>query len=194
MNETDIWSKKTLRTRYRARRKALSQIEVFRRSYRIKTHFFEQDLTGVQHVHLFLPMSREREVNTYLIIMELWRRGIKTSVSKVVGDDLIHFPFQKKTELKRNRWRIVEPVNEIPLTDTELKTIDLVIIPLLVADQKGNRVGYGKGYYDRFLTHIPKALRVGVSLFPPIEVIADVDPWDAPLHALITPKLLYLID
>ena len=66
--------------------------------------------------------------------------------------------------------------------------IDLVLIPLLVFDQRGYRVGYGKGFYDRFLAQCrPDAQKIGLSLEPPVTVIDDVDDYDVALDGCVMP-------
>jgi 5-formyltetrahydrofolate cyclo-ligase len=76
---------------------------------------------------------------------------------------------------------IVDPVN-----------IDLILVPLLAFDQKGYRVGYGKGYYDRFLRNCREnVLKIGFSFFPAEEVISDINEFDVPLDLCITPGSVY---
>ncbi len=87
------------------------------------------------------------------------------------------------------KWGIPEPASgEIWQPDT----IDLVLVPLLIADKKGNRVGYGGGYYDRFLQRTkPELLKVGICFFEPVESITDTAQFDVPLSCCITPQGLY---
>jgi len=68
---------------------------------------------------------------------------------------------------------------------------DLVILPLLAYDYQGNRVGYGKGYYDRFLAQIPNIPKIGLSFFKPVEQISDIQIWDVTLDYCITPETIY---
>lgn len=66
--------------------------------------------------------------------------------------------------------------------------IDLVIVPLLYFDKTGNRVGYGKGYYDRFLKKCRKdCIKIGIGYFSPTEVIEDINEFDVPLDYGISP-------
>jgi 5-formyltetrahydrofolate cyclo-ligase len=90
---------------------------------------------------------------------------------------------------KVGKWGIAEPASgEV----WQPETIDLVLVPLLIADKKGNRVGYGGGYYDRFLQRTkPDLLKVGVCFFEPIESITDTAQFDVPLSCCITPQGLY---
>lgn len=71
--------------------------------------------------------------------------------------------------------------------------IDLIFVPLLAFDQKGFRVGYGKGYYDRFIIRCkPNIITVGLSFFDAVETISDTDPFDIPLTHCITPNQVYV--
>jgi 5-formyltetrahydrofolate cyclo-ligase len=70
--------------------------------------------------------------------------------------------------------------------------IDLIFVPLLAIDAKGNRVGYGKGFYDRYLaTCRPGTVTVGFSFFEALPQILNIDPWDVPLKYCVTPQQLY---
>jgi 5-formyltetrahydrofolate cyclo-ligase len=67
-----------------------------------------------------------------------------------------------------------------------------VLIPLLAFDKKGNRVGFGKGYYDKFLVHCkPTVLKVGLSFFDPVDEIEDIIGIDIPLDFCVTPKAIH---
>jgi len=68
-----------------------------------------------------------------------------------------------------------------------------VFVPLVVFDRKGNRAGYGKGYYDRFLmTCRPDCLKIGFSYFEPVELLEDKNQYDIPLNMCITPAGSYV--
>jgi 5-formyltetrahydrofolate cyclo-ligase len=94
------------------------------------------------------------------------------------------------TIFEANAINILEPLeNEI----IHPGDIDLVLIPMLVCDVNGNRVGYGKGYYDRYLSRCRKdCIKVGVSYFEPIDIIEDANSFDIPLNFCITPQQAYV--
>ncbi len=105
----------------------------------------------------------------------------KTLRSVVVNDD---------TFFEKNKYGIEEPVNGIDMFPQE---IDLIIVPLLCLDKKGNRVGYGKGYYDKFLKKCRKdIIKVGFSYFDPIDKVEDVNQFDIKLNYCVTPKKNYI--
>jgi 5-formyltetrahydrofolate cyclo-ligase len=94
-----------------------------------------------------------------------------------------------ETIFKVNKYGIEEPIDGIDMFQTE---IDMVIVPLLCFDRKGNRVGYGKGYYDRFLKHCRKdCLKIGFSYFEPVDQVDDVNKFDVKLNYGITPRAIY---
>lgn len=87
------------------------------------------------------------------------------------------------------RWNIPEPERGEIVDPLQL---ELVLVPLLAFDLQGHRVGYGKGYYDRFLQRCrPEVIRLGVSFFEPVDRIEDTGYFDVPLSRCITPGCLY---
>jgi len=95
----------------------------------------------------------------------------------------------ENTAFEENQFGIDEPVNGL---DVSQSAIDMVIVPLLGFDTKGFRVGYGKGYYDRFLKQCRKdCIKVGFSYFEPVDRIEDANPLDVPLDFCITHEKIY---
>ena len=93
-------------------------------------------------------------------------------------------------DLQENAWGIPEPVDA---EEVEVSEIDAVLAPLLVVDKQGNRVGYGKGFYDRFFAACrPDVKRLGLSYFEPVENITDVHGLDVPIQVLFSGKTLFL--
>jgi 5-formyltetrahydrofolate cyclo-ligase len=89
-----------------------------------------------------------------------------------------------------NAYNIPEPVSSQAVHPSE---IDLVLLPLLAFDQQGYRVGYGKGFYDRFLQHCRKdCVKVGLSYFDAVPSIEDANEFDVPLDYCITPQKVYV--
>ena len=94
------------------------------------------------------------------------------------------------TRFRKNQYNIYEPQNgEI----VSASGIDIVFVPLLAFDKRGYRVGYGKGFYDRYLLHCRKeCLKIGFSYFEPLEVIDDTHEFDLPLDLCVTPDTVYV--
>ncbi|MDM8566133.1 5-formyltetrahydrofolate cyclo-ligase [Candidatus Halobeggiatoa sp. HSG11] len=145
----------------------------------IKNRFFTSfDLDKIQKLHVFLPMSRE--INTWLIINEIFQNypsiSVITSKSNLQTYTMESYYLDMNTELTKNSWGISEPVNAHKCHDDK---IDMILLPLLAFDKQGFRVGYGKGFYDRFLLKCrPDIIKIGLSQFAPIDKIDDINEYD----------------
>ncbi|WP_114777495.1 5-formyltetrahydrofolate cyclo-ligase [Botryobacter ruber] len=176
------------------RRRALPAEEVQLRSQRIADQFFQHfALQAGQTVHVFLPILKNNEVNTWVIIDRLRVEHPEVRVAVPVTDVaqrvLTHHHLTDEAVLLENDWGIPEPQNAHIIQAEE---VDVVLLPLLAFDKTGHRVGYGKGFYDRFLADCrPDVLKVGLSLEPPVERIADPNPFDVPLDCAITPESVW---
>lgn len=92
-------------------------------------------------------------------------------------------------EFANSDWGIPEPVGGSAVKSTDF---DIVLIPLLAFDKNGQRIGYGKGFYDRYLAACrPDCLKIGISLFDPVDFIEDMESHDIPLDIAICPAKLY---
>jgi 5-formyltetrahydrofolate cyclo-ligase len=143
----------------------------------------------------FQSMEHQREVLTSpihsLLINEPYYHQLIFSKVEKNTSQLIPYLTDKKTIFVRSDWGILEPTEE---TSVRLnpKDIDVVFIPLLAVDTQGHRVGYGKGFYDRFLAQVkPDVIKIGLSLEEPIEPIEDLNPYDIALDFAITPDATY---
>ena len=142
------------------------------------------DMSKIKNVHIFLPIKQKNEVSTWDFIKYFWNKGISVFVPKMVQNEIKTIQLKPDTSLKENDWGILEPENDF----VEDIKFDIVITPLLYCDNQGNRVGYGKGFYDMFFSKTDRsALKVGVSFFPPEALISDVSEQDVPLDYLVTP-------
>lgn len=183
--------KAELRKQMLQRRRALSADEVAVRSQRIADLFFAHfPLKPGQTVHLFLPIVKNNEVSTWPIIERLRLEHPEVRVAVPVTDAeqhvLTHHHLTEASVLVENPWGIPEPQDAQIIHAHE---VDIVLIPLLAFDKVGHRVGYGKGFYDRFLADCrPDVLKIGLSLEPPVERIADPNAYDVPLDYAITPQ------
>ena len=184
--------KSDLRKLYLAKRKALSSEEITAKSQQICELFFQEiDLKKVEYLHIFLPIKKQNEIDTFLIIKRLQEDypliNIVASRSNFDNFEMQHFMLEEEN-LTENKWGILEPSSE-SRKEVQPEQIDLVIIPLLCFDKQGNRVGYGKGFYDRFLQKCSsKALKVGFCLKEPIELIENLNEFDVKMDICITPN------
>lgn len=186
--------KATLRRTALARRLALTPAEVAQRSAQLGEQLFQQfPLAQWQWLHLFLPLAKRNEPDTWGIIRRIWAGELPVRLAVPVvqpdGFSLKHYELTPATQLVHNRWGIEEPD---PATAAEVfpMQLDAVLVPLLAVDEVGQRVGYGGGFYDRFLAQCrPGTAFIGLSLLdePPVAPIIDVLPTDVPLTACLTP-------
>ena len=183
-----------LRKIYLSTQKSLSDQEKDEKSLQIEKLFFDKfDLSKVNLLHLFISIAKNSEVETVGFFEKIWRvyPDIKTIVPRVDFrmDLLTHHVYNAEIELETNRWGIAEPKLE---NFVDEKNVDLVLVPLLCFDEQGFRVGYGKGFYDKFLSLCrPDCLKIGLSFFPPVEKIEDTDKFDVNLDYCITPDEIY---
>lgn len=178
--------KKQIRIEYISKRKQFTTTEVNAWSQAIAQNFIHGDFMDHQTFHVFLSMPKYNEINTQFIIDQLWRRDKNVIVPKMQGKQLLNCPFSADTELVKNNWGIMEPADcaEVPHDQ-----IDVVLVPLLISDVHGNRIGYGGGYYDRFLAKLPtKTKFVGINFFEPVTDSIPKEDFDMPLDYLITPN------
>ncbi|QKZ11512.1 5-formyltetrahydrofolate cyclo-ligase [Spirosoma sp. KUDC1026] len=186
--------KADLRKHYLAERRALSADEVNQRSQQIATRLLAQLSSLVADrrlvLHTFLPIQRHNEVDTWSIIHQIWDRYPQIQIAVPVTDMaqlcMRHYVITPETPFFANSLGIPEP----PADGLELQPdeLSIVLVPLLVFDGQGDRVGYGGGFYDRFLAQCePHCLKIGLSLFAPIEQIDDVVETDIRLNSCVTP-------
>jgi 5-formyltetrahydrofolate cyclo-ligase len=182
-------TKSELRKICLARQKALSPAERKTKSLAIADLFFQKtDLSNVRFLHCFIAIQKFNEIDTSIIFERLWveHPKITTVVPRIVfaTGEMENLVFSPETETVQNAWNIHEPThNEYVLT----REIDIVLIPGLAFDRNGHRVGYGKGFYDRFLAKCrPDCLKIGLSYFAPVEKISDAWDGDIKLDQLIT--------
>ena len=185
--------KKDLRKKYLSRRKELTSTQVKLDSLRITDILTQNFSIKEKTVHCFIPIVNNNEIDTWLLIDRVLEVG-KVVVPKVPKansneKNLTHFYFDKDTTLELSKYGILEPINA---PECNPEKIDIVVVPLLVFDKKGNRVGYGGGFYDRFIAQLnPETKLIGVSLFEPIELIEDLHEFDKKLDFCITPTNIY---
>ena len=184
-------TKAELRKTYISRQKDLSPADRAEKSRAIAGQFFQHfDLSRTRFIHCFIPIEKFNEIDTKFIFERLWSGHPRTEavVPRVdfETNEIRNLRFDPTTELKRNTWHIDEPEHD---EFVESDKIDIVLVPGSCFDLEGHRVGYGKGFYDRFLkTCRPDCLKIGLSYFEPVEAIDDIHDGDVALDFVITPE------
>ncbi|QIH38824.1 5-formyltetrahydrofolate cyclo-ligase [Flavobacterium sp. Sr18] len=184
-------NKTALRQKYKALRNLLSENEVEEMSLAVANKILTIPLWEKTYFHIFLPITEQKEVNTEFILHLLSGKDKEIIVSKAdfATRNMTHFLLTDNTKIKKNEYNIPEPVNGIEVPS---KKIDVVFVPLLAFDKKGHRVGYGKGFYDKFLSECkPDVIKIGLSFFEPEEIIEDVFEGDIQLDYCVTPNSIH---
>lgn len=187
-------TKSELRKLYLAKRRALSADERPKVSEKIADNFFADfDLNAIRFLHCFISIEKLNEIDTRPIFERVWTEfpAIQTVVPRVNHEtgELESLIYARDTKLASGRWQISEPSHDELV---EPREIDIVLVPLLCFDRQGHRVGYGKGFYDRFLRQCrTDCLKIGLCLFEPVDKIDDTHAGDIRLDFSITPDSLY---
>lgn len=185
-----ILKKAELRKIYLEKRLSLDAEMREQLSLKILGHFSTLPFTGIRNVHFYHPITQKQEFNSLLLAS--WMKKNHPDVqlilpkSNLTTATLTNWVWTSETLLAVNKWGITEPQNGVQI---DPKIIDLVVLPLLAFDIDGNRVGYGKGFYDRFLSECrADVAKVGISFFEPVSEITDSNALDVKLDLCITPQ------
>jgi 5-formyltetrahydrofolate cyclo-ligase len=182
------------RTLYRDKRMALTEPERTKLDDLMLIQFQTAELPFINSLLSYWPIEENHEPDTHLFTEFLRFRNpemkicypvadFNTGIMKAVATDI-------DTTFTKQELNIYEPRDGAEIaTDV----IDLVFVPLLVFDEGGYRVGYGKGFYDKYLaTCRPDSIKAGFSYFDPVPKIDDRDQFDVPLDLCITPRNVYV--
>jgi len=147
--------------------------------------FFEEQ-NAIRRIHIFLPIKRNREVDTWKVIHGLGKSyEFVASKTDFKHHQMQHFVINEDTKFVSDKMGIPTPINGI---ETSIDDIDLVLIPLLATDLRGNRIGYGQGYYDQLISQLPPgALKVGLNMTGLFDHFPFMEPHDQKLDYCITP-------
>lgn len=184
-------TKRDLRLKYKNLRQAMDVEEIEAKSLDIANNALKLDIWDKTYFHLFLAMEEQREVHTDYILNILAGKDKEVIVSKSDFEtmQMIHYLLTDNTRLVKNQYGIPEPADGIEVPS---KKIDVVFVPLLAFDNKGHRVGYGKGFYDRFLNGCREdVITVGLSFFEAEEAPIESNATDVPLDYCVTPLKVY---
>ncbi|AMJ64232.1 5-formyltetrahydrofolate cyclo-ligase [Hymenobacter sp. PAMC 26628] len=187
-------TKPALRRTALAHRGALTAAEVAARSELISAQLFQHfPVAAWRWLHVFLPLAAKNEPDTWAIIRRVWAEQLPVRLAAPVvqpdGILLKHYELTAATPLVASRWGVPEPVGALA-TGVMPAAFDAVLVPLLACDARGQRVGYGGGFYDRFLAQCrPDTAFIGLNILDesPGAPMADVLPTDVALKALVTP-------
>ncbi len=183
--------KADIRKLYKQKRKAISDPDKDKLEDLLLIQFQRSGIYVPQNIltYSFSPALDEIDPNLIMRYCSFINPEVIFHFPVINGLDMQVMATDDDTQFRINEFHIDEPVNG-RITDTT--QIDLVIVPLLAFDGRGNRVGFGKGYYDRFLKKCrPDCITAGLSYFEPLQIIEDLDEYDVPLDHVLTPHQCY---
>ena len=186
-------TKKELRRLYLNKRKTLTPQEITGYEILMLENFKTLNLFNIENCLSFFPIKNKNEPNTFLFLDNILKLNPSCKIYYPFIDNSVHeiFACEKtiETVFKKSSWEIFEPYPQIIVENMQL---DMVFVPLVIFDKYGYRIGYGKGYYDKFLAkHIHIKYKIGLSYFEPIEKIDNIENFDIPLTHCITPFKIY---
>lgn len=184
-------TKLELRQKYRNLRKELTEDTIDDLSLEIANKLLEIEIWDYEFYHVFLSIASLKEINTdfLLSILSGKDKNIVISKSDFKTRSLQNFLLTDGTKIKLNKYNIPEPIDGIEINNSK---IEVVFVPLLACDKNGNRIGYGKGFYDNFLASCkPETIKIGLSFFELEDAVFPVLESDIALDYCVTPQNIY---
>jgi 5-formyltetrahydrofolate cyclo-ligase len=185
--------KSTVRKEFLQRRMNLQEEDLQQQTALIASSFPKIKLPPVNYLLSYNPLASRHEFDVSVCEDILKEQNLIMRVAwPKIHVDLLEMEavlVEKDGLFIKNKFNILEPIGGDLVQPRQL---DLIFVPLLAFDARGYRVGYGKGYYDRYLTQCrADAIKIGFSFFDAIEYIEDIDEFDVPLNFCITPHRIY---
>ncbi|WP_299366022.1 5-formyltetrahydrofolate cyclo-ligase [Winogradskyella sp.] len=184
-------TKSELRKKYKSLRKEMPLDRIEDNSLAIANQLLQLRIWDKEFYHLFLTIEEQKEINTEYILNILAGKDKNVVISKSNFEDfsMTHYLLTDGTRITKNAYNIPEPIDGIEIKPSQ---IDVVFIPLLTFDQRGNRIGYGKGFYDRFLAQCnPETIKIGLSFFEAEEEYFETSEDDIKLDYCVTPHQVF---
>jgi 5-formyltetrahydrofolate cyclo-ligase len=187
-------TKQELRDYWLEKRSNLTEPQKNILSHQIQDIFTtEFRIQSIECIHVFLPVLEKCEVRTWALIQYLLEKYPQIKVCAPIISDIKNrkmdsILLERNTSYTKNKWGIHEPTTGTPIKPEE---IDFILLPLIVFDKQGHRLGYGGGFYDRYLADCTKAKKIGLSFFDPIDEIPEINLFDIKMDFCVTPKTVY---
>lgn len=184
-------TKANLRSIYKEKRRLISYTEKAKFTDLLLINFQKIDLPFISCVHTYLAKDDEADTQHITGYLKFCNPGLLVCAPKIntITGQIENFIYKEDTDTALNKFGIEEPVSDEKI---DISDIDVVLTPLLVFDKKGNRVGFGKGFYDRFLSQCKSdVIKIGLSFFEAEEIIEDTNQFDIPLNYCVTPTQVY---
>lgn len=185
--------KSEARKLFKEKRLALTPREKAKLDDLLLIQFQKTELPFITFLLSYWPMETFREPNTNLFndYIEFQNPELITCYPRIniVDNSLVAVQTNDDTRFRKNSLNIYEPEDG---DKVNAAGIDMIFVPLLIFDKTGHRVGYGKGYYDRYLVQCRnECVKIGFSYFEPLDQIEGHSEFDVPLSLCVTPTTVY---
>jgi 5-formyltetrahydrofolate cyclo-ligase len=183
--------KSDLRKKYKELRNTLSENDIDDLSIAIANQCLHLPIWDKTYFHIFLPIQSKKEVNTEFLLHILQGKDKEVIISKsdFTSGEMQNILLTENTKIKENAYGIPEPESGLIVPENY---IEVVFIPLLAFDVHAHRIGYGKGFYDKFLSKCnSNTIKIGLSFFEAEPIIQNPEPTDIKLNYCVTPTKIY---
>ncbi|MCR5521698.1 MAG: 5-formyltetrahydrofolate cyclo-ligase [Lachnospiraceae bacterium] len=182
-------NKKIIRNRILKLRSSLTQLDVMRCSRAVIDRVFESE-EYVNATSVYIYFETEKEISTHAIMKKAWKDGKKVAVPLCIGERMEFIYIDSLDSVMPGFKGIYEPFEGEVADAKEV----LMIMPGLAYDRSFNRIGYGGGYYDRYVSEHPDAHFTLMALGYDFQIVEDdigVNGHDVPVDIIVTPKNCY---
>ena len=132
---------------------------------------------------IYTYISYRQEADTRALILRLWERGLPVAAPRINGQEMAFYQIRSREDIRPGYKGIPEPGENCRLVEDEP---GLVVVPGAVFDPRGYRIGYGGGYYDRFLEQHPCLGTLGLAYGFQVVECVPAQEFDRPVKAVLT--------
>ena len=184
-------NKKKLRAKALQLREGIAKSAIKEYSEKITQNLIDNFDFSYKKTHLFFPIPNKNEYESWLLYETIKEKSkIHTSIFQKNIQKWQCISFNNNTSFSRTAFNVPVPTN---YKETKWKEIDIILVPLILFDEKGNRIGYGKGIYDEILTFLnPNCVKIGVSILDCSNEIINKESHDIPLDYCQTAESLFI--
>jgi len=179
---------------YRKKRLDLSATERIKLDDLLLIQLQTVQLPFITFLLSYWPIEQNHEPNTHLFTDYLEFQNPELIIcypkTNFVDHTMQSVQTDDDTRFRKNKYDLYEPEDGLVVNHAGM---DMIFVPLLSFDKNGYRVGYGKGFYDRYLSQCRSdCLKIGFSYFEPLDGIDDTNEFDVPLNLCVTPSSVYV--
>ncbi len=173
--------KQALRRHIREQKRAMTEEQIVAASERLGQLFSQSELyKQAKTIYGYLPYNQE--VRTVPMLQQAMRDGKKVAVPKVYGEEMKFIYMEDLSKVAKGFAGIPEPIADAPVADDGTA---LVLMPGLAFDQEGHRIGYGGGFYDKFLAAEPDHPTLALCYAFQIQPHLDTEEFDIPVDCVL---------